>query len=243
MSSGLAPEEDVPPHETSHPLTRTPATGVVLSELPAECALSKPLSGARFPRNAETTQDDLRIHPERMIMGFPASGSGIGQPVRRKEDLRLVTGRGRYTADENLPGQVYAAMVRSPQAHARILSIKIESAVAEPDVIAVLTGRDFIADGLKPIPHKPWSQHPAEIPLVNTDGTDAFTTPHYPLPTDKVRFVGEPVAMVVANTVFAAKKAAELVEVDYEPLPSVTDTVEASRPGAPRIHEEALSNV
>jgi aerobic carbon-monoxide dehydrogenase large subunit len=176
-------------------------------------------------------------------MGSPASGSGIGQPVRRKEDLRLVTGRGRYTADENLPGQVYAAMVRSPQAHARILSIKIESAVAEPDVIAVLTGRDFIADGLKPIPHKPWSQHPAEIPLVNTDGTDAFTTPHYPLPTDKVRFVGEPVAMVVANTVFAAKKAAELVEVNYEPLPSVTDTVAASRLGAPRIHEEALSNV
>jgi carbon-monoxide dehydrogenase large subunit len=163
--------------------------------------------------------------------------------VRRKEDLRLVTGRGRYTADENLPGQVYAVMVRSPQAHARILSIRVESAVAEPDVIAVLTGRDFIADGLKPIPHKPWSQHPAEIPLVNTDATDAFTTPHYPLPTDKVRFVGEPVTMVVANTVFAAKKAAELVEVDYEPLRSVTGTVAASRPDAPRVHEEALSNV
>jgi aerobic carbon-monoxide dehydrogenase large subunit len=176
-------------------------------------------------------------------MGFPATGSGIGQPVRRKEDLRLVTGRGRYTADENLPGQVYAVMVRSPHAHARVLSIKIGNAAAEPDVIAVLTGRDFIADGLKPIPHKPWSPHPAEIPLVNTDGTDAFTTPHYPLPTDKVRFVGEPVAMVVANTVFAAKQAAELVEVDYEPLPSVTDTVAASRPGAPPIHEEALSNV
>jgi aerobic carbon-monoxide dehydrogenase large subunit len=176
-------------------------------------------------------------------MGFPASGSGIGRPVRRKEDLRLVTGRGRYTADENLPGQVYAVMVRSPQAHARILSIRVESAVAEPDVIAVLTGRDFIADGLKPIPHKPWSQHPAEIPLVNTDATDAFTTPHYPLPTDKVRFVGEPVTMVVANTVFAAKKAAELVEVDYEPLRSVTGTVAASRPDAPRVHEEALSNV
>ncbi|HWS61408.1 MAG TPA: xanthine dehydrogenase family protein molybdopterin-binding subunit [Steroidobacteraceae bacterium] len=154
-----------------------------------------------------------------------------------------MTGRGRYTADENLPGQVYAVMVRSPQAHARILSIRVESAVAEPDVIAVLTGRDFIADGLKPIPHKPWSQHPAEIPLVNTDATDAFTTPHYPLPTDKVRFVGEPVTMVVANTVFAAKKAAELVEVDYEPLRSVTGTVAASRPDAPRVHEEALSNV
>ena len=89
-------------------------------------------------------------------MHQPANGSGIGQPVRRREDLRLVRGGGSYTADENLPGQVHAAMVRSPQAHARILSIKIESAVAEPDVIAVLTGRDFIADGLKPIPHKPW---------------------------------------------------------------------------------------
>lgn len=171
------------------------------------------------------------------------SGFGIGQSVRRKEDLRLVRGQGRYTADENLPGQVYAVMVRSPQAHARIRSIKTENAVAGPDVVAVLTGRDFIADGLKPIPHKPWSQHPAEIPLRNTDGTDAFTSPHYPLPTDKVRFVGEPVAMVVANTVLAAKEGAERVEVDYESLPPVTDTVAASRPGAPRIHEEASSNV
>src|SRR6202521_3177380 len=166
-------------------------------------------------------------------MAEAAKGSGIGQPVRRREDLRLVRGQGRYTADENLPGQVYAVMVRSPHAHARIRSIKIENAMVGPNVIAVLTGRDFIADGLRPIPHKPWSQHPAEIPLVNTDGTDAFTTPHYPLPTDKVRFVGEAVAMVVANTVFAAKAGAERVEVDYEPLPSVTGTVAASRPDAP----------
>jgi carbon-monoxide dehydrogenase large subunit len=175
-------------------------------------------------------------------MGRAASGSGIGQPVRRKEDLRLVRGQGRYTADENLPGQAYAVMVRSPHPHARIKSIKTESAMASPGVIAVLTGRDFIADGLKPIPHKPWSQHPAEMPLANTDGSDAFTSPHYPLPNDKVRFVGEPVAMVIANTVFAAKAGAERVEVEYEPLPSVTGTVAAARPDAPRLHAEALSN-
>src|SRR5438270_8561801 len=106
---------------------------------------------------------DRLCQRRRRIMGPAASGSGIGQPVRRKEDLRLVRGEVRYTADENLPGQAYAVMVRSPHPHARIKSIKIENGIARPDVIAVLTGRDFIADGLKPIPHKPWSQHPAEI--------------------------------------------------------------------------------
>src|SRR5436309_4632153 len=88
-----------------------------------------------------------------------ANGSGIGQPVRRREDLRLVRGGGRYTADENLPGQIYAAMVRSPHAHARIRGIAKEDALATPGVLAVLTGTDFLADGLKPIPHKPWSPH------------------------------------------------------------------------------------
>ena len=92
-------------------------------------------------------------------MAETASGSGIGQPVRRREDLRLVRGGGRYTADENLPGQVYAVMVRSPHAHARIRSIGTAEAKAAPGVLAVLTGADFAADGLKPIPHKPWSPH------------------------------------------------------------------------------------
>jgi aerobic carbon-monoxide dehydrogenase large subunit len=172
-----------------------------------------------------------------------ANGSGIGQPVRRKEDLRLVRGEGRYTADENLPGHAYAVMVRAPHAHARIRAIKVERATVVAGVLTVLTGRDFVADGLKPIPHKQWSQHPAEIPLANTDGSEPFTAPHYPLSIDKARFVGEAVAMVVAETLLAAKEAAEHVEVDYDALPSVTDTVAAAQPGAPRVHEDAASNV
>jgi|SRR5690242_8233242 len=83
----------------------------------------------------------------------PQGGSGIGAPVRRREDLRLVRGGGRYTADENLPGQAYAVMVRSPHAHARIRGIAKDQALAVPGVIAVLTGADYLADGLKPIPH------------------------------------------------------------------------------------------
>jgi hypothetical protein len=98
-------------------------------------------------------------------MAETANGSGIGQPVRRREDLRLVRGNGRYTADENLPGQVYAVMVRSPHAHARIRSIATADAKAAPGVLAVLTGADFAADGLKPIPHKPWSPHQKEAQL------------------------------------------------------------------------------
>src|ERR1700729_811889 len=113
-----------------------------------------------------------------------AKGSGIGQPVRRREDLRLVRGGGRYTADENLPGQVYAVMLRSPHAHARIRSIETDQAKAVPGVLAVLPGPDFAADGLKPIPHKPWSPHPAETQLHNSDGTLPFEAPHFPLPAD-----------------------------------------------------------
>src|SRR5579864_8259668 len=118
-------------------------------------------------------------------MDSPANGSGIGQPVRRREDLRLVRGAGRYTADENLPGQAYAVMLRSPHAHARIRGIAKDKALAVPGVLAVLTGADFLTDGLHPIPHKPWSQHPAEIKLRNSGGAEPFTASHYPLPADK----------------------------------------------------------
>ena len=149
-------------------------------------------------------------------MAEAANGSGIGQPVRRREDLRLVRGGGRYTADENLPGQVYAVMVRSPHAHARIRSIATADAKAAPGVLAVLTGADFAADGLKPIPHKPWSPHPEEAQLRIKGDEPPFEAPHYPLPTDKARFVGEAVAMVVAETVHAAKDGAERVVIDYD---------------------------
>jgi carbon-monoxide dehydrogenase large subunit len=176
-------------------------------------------------------------------MDLTAKGSGIGQPVRRREDLRLVRGAGRYTADENLPGQVYAVMVRSPHAHARIRSIAKDEALATPGVLSVLTGADFVADGLQPIPHKVWSQHPAELALRSDSNTKVFTAPHYPLPTDKARFAGEAVAMVVAETVNAAKDGAERVAIEYEVLPAVVETVAAARQDAPRVHEAAQSNV
>jgi aerobic carbon-monoxide dehydrogenase large subunit len=176
-------------------------------------------------------------------MTLPATGTGIGQPVPRREDLRLVRGGGRYTADENLPGQVYAFMLRSPHAHARIRKIATDKAKAVPGVLAVLTGADVVADGLRPIPHKQWSQHPAEIQLQNSDGSEPFTAPHLLLPTDKARFVGEAVAMVVAETVNAAKDGAEEIEIDYEALPAVTATAAAARQDAPRVHDAARSNV
>jgi aerobic carbon-monoxide dehydrogenase large subunit len=169
-------------------------------------------------------------------MVLPANGSGIGQPVRRREDLRLVRGAGHYTADENLPGQVYAVMVRSPHAHAVIRGIDKTRALASPGVLAVLTGADFLADGLQPIPHKVWSPHPAETQLKDREGATFFEAPHYPLPADKARFVGEAVAMVVAESVNAAKDGAELLAIDYEPLPAVTVTTEAARQDAPHVH-------
>jgi carbon-monoxide dehydrogenase large subunit len=171
-----------------------------------------------------------------------ANGSGIGAPVRRREDLRLVRGAGRYTADENLPGQVYAYMVRSPHAHARIRAIATEKAKAAPGVLAVLTGADALADGLKPIPHKPWSPHPAETKLRNKNDEAPFEAPHHPLPADKAHFAGEAVAMVVAETLYQAKDAAELVEVDYDVLAAVVETVAAARQDAPLVHD-ARSNV
>jgi carbon-monoxide dehydrogenase large subunit len=175
--------------------------------------------------------------------GQPAKESGIGQPVRRLEDLRLVRGAGRYTADENLPGQVHAVMVRSPHAHAGIRAITTEEAKAMPGVLAVLTGADFLAEGLKPIPHKPWSPHPAEAQLHNSDGTAPFEAPHFPLPADKARFVGEAVAIVVAETLHAAKDGAERVAIDYEALPAVVETIAAARQDAPQVHDAARSNV
>jgi aerobic carbon-monoxide dehydrogenase large subunit len=176
-------------------------------------------------------------------MTAPPTHSGIGAPVPRREDLRLVRGAGRYTADENLPGQVYAVMVRSPHAHARLRSVAKDEALAVPGVLAVLTGADFLADGLHPIPHKPWSAHPAEIKLRNSDGGEPFTAAHYPLPADKAHFVGEAVAMVVAETLYAAKDGAEKVEIDYAILPAIVETVAAARQDAPRLHEAAASNV
>jgi carbon-monoxide dehydrogenase large subunit len=134
-------------------------------------------------------------------------------------------------------------MVRSPHAHARIRAIDKDNALAVPGVLAVFTGADCRADGIKPIPHKPWSPHPAETPLRNRGGVAPFEAPHDPLPADKARFVGEAVAMVVAETLAAAKDGAERVEIDYDVLPAVVETAAAARQDAPRIHDGAASNV
>jgi carbon-monoxide dehydrogenase large subunit len=145
--------------------------------------------------------------------------SFIGKPIPRKEDDRLLAGRGCYADDLSLPGQAHACMVRSPHAHARIKSISTGSARAVPGVISVLTGADAAADGLKPIPHKPVTVNPHEVALRNRDGSPFYIPPCAVLPTDKARFVGEAVAMVIAENAMAAKDGADAVEVDYEVLP------------------------
>ncbi len=167
----------------------------------------------------------------------------IGDPVPRKEDLRLLTGRGAFSDDVNLEGQAHAAMVRSPHAHARIDSIDIADAMAVPGVLAVLTGADALTDGLAPIPHNVLASAPPDIALVNRDGSDHFTSPHYVLPADKTRFVGEALAMVVADTEAAAKNGAERVGIDFTALPSVTDTARALAPGAPLVWDDAPANL
>lgn len=170
-------------------------------------------------------------------------GTHIGQPVRRKEDERLLTGRGCFSDDVNLPRQAYAVFIRSPHAHARIRAVDVRAARAMPGVLAVLTGRDLLADGLEPLPHVPWSMHPAEIRLVNRDGSSPFSAPHHALATDKARFVGEALAVAIADSVAQAKDAADAVEIDYELLPAVTDTILAAAAGAPTVWDEAASNV
>jgi len=175
-------------------------------------------------------------------MRATSKNTGIGQPVRRREDFRLLTGKGCYSDDFNFPDQVYGVMVRSPHAHATIRSIDTTAAATAPGVLAVLTGRDLLADGLKPIPHSVGTRHPADITLENKDGSPPFIPPHFPMTADEARHCGEIVAMVVATTVAAAKDAAELVAVAYQPLPAVAHALMAVEPGAPRARGDAPSN-
>ncbi len=169
--------------------------------------------------------------------------TGIGAPVRRHEDLRLLTGAGRYSDDLTLPGQAYAVMLRSPHAHAVIGAIDTTAAGAMPGVLAVLTGHDMLADGLRPIPHAVWSGHPAEVPLPNTDGSKASGPPHFCMATTIARHVGDIVAVVVATTLAAARDAAEQVVIAYEPLPAITHAPLAASPAAARAWNEGASNV
>src|SRR6059036_2822372 len=166
---------------------------------------------------------------------------GFGKPVLRKEDARLLVGGGCYSDDVNVPGQVYACFVRSPHAHARVERIESAAALATSGVIAVLTGADALADGVKPLTHSPMPGNPHEDMLRNRDV--AFVAPHPPMPADRVRFVGEVVAMVIAETPAAARDGAERVEVTWTALPAVTASTAAARPDAPILYDGTRSNV
>jgi aerobic carbon-monoxide dehydrogenase large subunit len=160
---------------------------------------------------------------------------GIGQPVLRYEDPRLLRGQGKFISDVNLHGQAYAVFVRSPHAHARINKIDVEAAKKAPGVVAVLTGHDVKADGL--------GMPKANMPRKRPDGKPMYAPQRPPLVTDRVRYVGDPVVMVIADTLAEAKDAAELVNIDYEALPSVTATEDTVKPGAPAVWDDCPDNI
>jgi carbon-monoxide dehydrogenase large subunit len=165
----------------------------------------------------------------------------IGQSIRRKEDLRLLTGKGEFSADLNIAGQAHAYILRSPHAHARIRHINAEAARAAPGVLAVLTGADYLADGLAPLPNE--TAMPKDLPLKGSDGLPPAFPPDFPLVTDKVRHAGEEVAMVVAETAGRAQDAADLIDVDYETLPAVVDAEGALAPDAPAVWDAVPGNL
>ena len=160
---------------------------------------------------------------------------GIGQPVPRNEDPTLLKGQGRYTDDVSLPNQAYCVMVRSQVAHGLLKGIDAAQARKMPGVLGVWTGKDLVEAG--------YGNLKTLIPVTNRDGTPMKAPARPSLATDKVRFAGDPVAFVVAETVAQARDAAEAVVVDIDPLPAVTDAREAARPGAPLVFEDAPGNI
>jgi aerobic carbon-monoxide dehydrogenase large subunit len=160
---------------------------------------------------------------------------GIGQPVLRSEDPKLVRGEGRFTDDVSLPGEAYAVMVRSRHAHGIIRGIDTAAARAMPGVLGVYTGADLAAAG--------YGTLKCIVAFNNRDGSPMRKPPRPALPTDKVRFVGDPIACVVAETLWKAKDAAEAVEPDIEALPAVADPEAAAQEGAPQLYPEAPGNV
>lgn len=167
--------------------------------------------------------------------GKPLEAGGIGVSVRRTEDLRFVTGRGRYVDDVKLHGALRAVFVRSPHAHARIRGIDASQARLAPGVLGVFTGPDMLATGVGSIPCA-WLLH-------GRDGSPMAEPPRYPLAVDKVRHVGDPVAVVVAETAHQARDAAERLLVDYEVLPAVTRGSDAIADGAPLVWDGAERNI
>lgn len=168
-------------------------------------------------------------------MNAPEERRLIGASVKRKEDYRFLTGAGQYTDDIVLPQQTYGVFVRSPHAHARLGKIDVEAARRAPGVVAVFTGADLAAEKVGGLPCG-WLIH-------STDGSPMREPPHPVLATGKVRHVGDPVALVIAETAKAAKDAAELVTADYDLLPAVADTAHAADSGQPAVHDEVPDNV
>jgi carbon-monoxide dehydrogenase large subunit len=160
---------------------------------------------------------------------------GVGQPVRRKEDDTLVRGKGKYTDDFSLPGQAYAWIVRSSHAHGILRGIDTEAAKAMPGVLGIWTGADLASANYGP--------YICGLPLKSRDGSPLLQTNRTALMTDKVRYVGDPVAFVVAETQAQARDAAEAVVLDIDPLPAVTGAEEAARPGAPQLYDHIPNNV
>ncbi|MBV8132000.1 MAG: xanthine dehydrogenase family protein [Alphaproteobacteria bacterium] len=159
----------------------------------------------------------------------------IGTPVRRREDFRFLTGGGTYTDDINRPGQLYAYILRSQHAHARIGGIDTAPAQRSSGVVAVYTGQDMTADGVGGLPCG-WQIH-------SKDGSPMAEPPHPVLAVDRVRYVGDPVAVVIADTLALARDAAELVNVNYAEEPAAIDPVAALQPGAPQVNSEASGNL
>jgi aerobic carbon-monoxide dehydrogenase large subunit len=173
-------------------------------------------------------------------------GAFIGRAMPRFEDLRFVRGGGNYTDDVSVPGQTYAVFVRAPHAHARIVSIDVSAARRRPGVLAVLVGDDYVGDGHIGMAHlpNPADANDVRIPtFAPTPERKIFDQLQLPLTVGCVRFVGEAVALVVAESPVAARDAAEAVAVEYEVLPAVTDVMEALADGAPTIWPDAPDNL
>jgi carbon-monoxide dehydrogenase large subunit len=163
------------------------------------------------------------------------SDQGIGASVKRKEDLRFITGQGRYVDDINRHGQAYAYFVRSPHAHAKINGVYASEAMQAPGVLGIFTGEDLAADSIGGLICG-WMIH-------SKDGSPMNAGPHPALAVGKVRYVGDHVAVVVAETLEQAKDAAEMVDVDYEVLPAAVDPAKARDGSQPQVHDEAANNL
>ena len=174
----------------------------------------------------------LQVSPKTNPMNVPLK---LGQPILRREDLRFVTGRGRY-ADNTAPADALAVLfVRSPHAHARLAGIDTSAAVAAPGVVAVYTAEDLLADKVGHLP--------AISEIKDAAGNRHREPLHLPMPAGKVRHVGDIVAMVVANTLDQARDAAEALEIDYEVLPAVVTAAQALAPDAPLVHDDVPGNL